>query len=126
MRQGSLATARRSGRAGMPLELSTSRTTAWARLQPAATSCLRWAFQPRAWLSLEHILQGRPGSLIDFYGLAIGASPVQNPGVHRKDVLEFGKSLIAFPSRVIMGTDGVVSNESDEGSSIPQPARLIE
>ena len=70
----------RSGRGGAPLELSTSRITAWAQLQPAATSSLRWAFQPRVWLKLKQVLQGRPGSLIDCYGLIIAASPVQNPG----------------------------------------------
>lgn len=70
----------RSGRGGQPVELSTSRTTAWARLQPAADSCLRWAFQPRAWLSLEQVLQQMPGTLIDCFGLAIVGTAVQDPG----------------------------------------------
>ena len=70
----------RSGRGGQPVELSSSRTTAWARVQPGADSCLLWAFQPRAWLSLEQVLQQPPGTLIDCFGLAVSATAVQDPG----------------------------------------------
>ncbi|KAK9831095.1 hypothetical protein WJX74_003332 [Apatococcus lobatus] len=77
-----LSPAERSGRGATPLELSTSRITAWARLQPGRDSCLLWAFQPRAWLSLEQVLQQQPGSLVDCFGLAVSATAVQHPNQH--------------------------------------------
>ncbi|KAK9856131.1 hypothetical protein WJX84_010763, partial [Apatococcus fuscideae] len=72
----------RSGRGRTPLELSSGRTTCWERQQPTPASCLRWAFQPRVWLQLEQVLQQMPGSYIDCFGMAIGATAIQHPEHH--------------------------------------------